>query len=612
MCGIFGYIGNKKAEGLCLEGLKKLEYRGYDSSGLAGIQDNKLILYKTQGKVAALEKILQDANPTFSSAIAHTRWATHGKPSLSNAHPHIDQHKTLAVVHNGIIENYNILREELLKKNILFSTETDTEVVAQHIGHIYQGDILMAALETFKKLEGSFAIALIHENHKEQIIATAKECPLLIAFSPSTKETFICSDTIGLPDLELDITYLIDREIALLEKDKKPVFFNQDGVLVVKKTEKHHFKDHSFSKKGYEHFMLKEIFEQASIVQNVITPHIDEENQTAYFENLTLKPEIIQEIENIVLIGCGTSYHAACLAAYFFESIAKIHAEAAIASEYRYREPIIQKNTLIIVLSQSGETADTIAAMRHVKDKAKLVIALCNVPNSTLAREADNTILMQAGPEIAVASTKTFTSQTILLYLLSIFFAKEKGMSLQERTLLLKQLYEIPEQIQEILSKADEIKAIAEKYAHFEDFFFLGRGPLFPTALEAALKLKEIAYINAQGYPAGEMKHGPIALLGKKVPVVLFCANQKLQVKMMNNLMESKARGSPIIVFGWKEFEKEILPETDHFFWIPKTSDHLACILLTIVTQLFSYYSAKERKTEIDQPQNLAKSVTVE
>ena len=268
--------------------------------------------------------------------------------------------------------------------------------------------------------------------------------------------------------------------------------------------------------------------------------------------------------------------------------------------------------TLIIVFSQSGETADTIAAMRHVKDKASWVVALSNEAGSTLVREADSTILMQAGPEIAVASTKTFTSQTTLLYLLSILFAQVKGMAVKERTLLLKHLYEIPEQVQEILSKAEEIQAIAKKYAHFEDFFFLGRGPLFPTALEAALKLKEIAYINAQGYPAGEMKHGPIALLGEKVPVILFCANQRLQVKMMNNLMESKARGSPIIVFGWKEFEKEILPETDLTFWIPKTSDHLACILLTIVTQLFSYYCAKERKTEIDQPQNLTKSVTVE
>lgn len=613
MCGIFGYIGDKEATHICLQGLRKLEYRGYDSSGIGGVKDNKIIICKEIGKISNIEQAVLDMHLELSFAIAHTRWATHGKPSKENAHPHLDQNKTVAVVHNGIIENYTTLRDRLIQKEgIEFSTETDTEVIAQLLAYYYKGDLLDAAKLAFAELKGSFAVVLIHKDHQDQMIAVAKESPLVIGFSPKTRELFVASDANAISGTELDLYFLVDGELAFLEKGKVPQFYDKSGKSISLHANHVRVSETLSSRGQYEHFMLKEIFEQAHSVRDAMLSRYDEKNWTACFEEIPFKVEELREIENIIIIACGTSWHAAYLAAYLFESVAHISTKAEIASEYRYKHPVVPPNTLVIALSQSGETADTIAAMRSVKSQKVKVIALCNVPGSTLTREADATILLHAGPEIAVASTKTFTSQITVLYLLTLLFARIRSLPKEEGRTLLEYLYALPDQVDEVLNKAPEIQLLAKKYAHFNDFFFLGRNILYPTALEAALKLKEIAYINAQGYPAGEMKHGPIALLSPQVPALIFCANELLEEKIMSNLMESKARGAPILVFGWKEFEKEILPVADDVFWIPKTSDALAPVLLTIATQLFAYYIAKERGTDIDQPRNLAKSVTVE
>lgn len=611
MCGIFGYIGDKNATVICLDGLKKLEYRGYDSSGIAGIKGGKIVLCKELGKISVLEKAVQNQEFKLNSAISHTRWATHGKPSKENAHPHLDEHKTIAVVHNGVIENYAPIRDELKKGGIAFSSETDTEVIAQLIASLYQRDLFKAAVEAFKKLDGSFAVVVIHKDHPDTMIAVAQQSPLVVAYSANTKETFVASDTNALVGQELDLYFLADGEIATLQKEMPPKFYNKQGVSIVKNPIHQTLKESLISKGKYDHYMLKEICEQATTIRDAMLGRYDEANRTAIFEEIPFASEL-KDIENIEIIACGTSYHAAFIAAYLFESVAKVSAHAEIASEFRYRSPVVKPKSLIIALSQSGETADTIAAVRNVKGKSARVIGLCNVRGSTLTREVDATIFLNSGPEVAVASTKTFTSQVVILYLLTLMMARMRGMNKEEGRLFSKWLYELPDQVAEILNRAPEIQKLAKKYAHFEDFFFLGRGVLYPTALEAALKLKEIAYINAQGYPSGEMKHGPIALLCKEVPAVVFCANEELQQKIMSNLMESKARGAPIIVFGWKEFEKEIVPNASDIFWIPKTSDELASILLSVVGQLFAYYIALERGTDIDQPRNLAKSVTVE
>lgn len=587
MCGIFGYVGSKNATKICLEGLKQLEYRGYDSAGIAGIDAGKILLCKAVGNISKLEEALHTFPEVLSMAISHTRWATHGKPSMENAHPQLDHASSVATVHNGVIENYAALRSSF--KDTVFHSETDTEVIAQLVASKYKGDFLKSIVEALSLLEGSFAVAIVHKDHPDQIIAAAQHSPLVVATN-AVQEHFITSDPNALFEKDLSLYYLGEGEIAFLQKKRPLQFFDRTGKAIVKEAQKHELFSQKFSKEKFPHFMLKEIFEQGKTVRLAMKGRLDG------FEDLSW----VKGTEQILIIGCGTSYHAACLAGYYFEAIARIPTRVEIASEYRYKPPLIAPNTLIIALSQSGETADTLACTRMLSKHR--ILSLCNVEGSTLARESFATLFLHAGPEIAVASTKTFTSQVTILYLLSLFLSD------QPRRLFIKKLYEIPEQIEEILSRSHELEQLAKKYAHFNDFYFLGRGPLFPTALESALKLKEIAYIDATGYPAGEMKHGPIALLSKELPVVVFTANRFLHRKIESNLMESKARGAPIIAFGWKS----LTPPVDDLFLIPETSDELAPILLTVATQLFAYYIALARGCEIDQPRNLAKSVTVE
>lgn len=613
MCGIFAYLGKEEASKICLEGLKKLEYRGYDSSGIGGVKDGGLVIYKEVGKMAKLEEGLQGQLLHLPMAMAHTRWATHGIPSKQNAHPQEDQNHSVAVVHNGVIENYAGIKNALIKnKKVAFSSDTDTEVIAQLVGINYKGDLLKACIESLAQLEGSFALALIHKDHPNTMMAAAEKSPLVVGFDPAGKDLYIASDPSALPVQKLDLYFLEGGEMALLTKGSAPSFFDKAGYPLSKKPMDVALEKNEASKGIFEHFMLKEIFEQDKTVIHAIKDRYDEKRGTAVFEELKIPESDLAKIEHILIIACGTSFHAASIAAYLLEEISHISTRVEIASEYRYKTPILFPNTLVIALSQSGETADTIAAIRNIKGKGAKIIALCNVPGSTLAREVESTLFLHAGPEVAVASTKTFTSQITVLYLLTLLLARQRGMTAEEGRVFYNHLYAIPEKIGQILEEVRKIQKIALKYAKHRDFYFLGRGVLYPTALEAALKLKEVAYINAVGYPAGEMKHGPIALLDPTVPVVVFCANEGLEQKILSNLMESRARKAPIIVFGWKEFEKDFGPFCEDMFLIPKTTDPLACLLLTVATQLFAYFAAKERKAEIDQPRNLAKSVTVE
>lgn len=611
MCGIFAYLGNQDAIDVCLEGLKKLEYRGYDSSGIAGVESGKLFICKAVGKIEKMEALLQFEKPCLSFAIAHTRWATHGAPSQENAHPHTDQNQRIAVVHNGVIENYAEMKDKLIHSDgVIFSSETDTEVVPHLFAKFYTGDLLAAAVKVFALLEGSFALAVMHTDHPDALVATAEKSPLVIAFDPDSKESFISSDPNALAGKKVQLFYLADREIAYLKKGQEPLFFDKKGKKITKGSEENCLACSTISKGIYEHYMLKEIFEQERVAADVIAGRYDSHNKTAYFEEL--QGIDLSSYQHVMIIACGSSFHAAAIAAYFFEEMAHLETKIEIASEYRYKTPIFSAHTLIVVLSQSGETADTIAAMRRLKKIGMKVIALCNVASSTIAREADATLFLRSGPEVAVASTKTFVAQLCVLYLLTILLARQRGMTKERAEDLFVQISKIPSVIAEVLDEHRTIQKLAIKYAKYHDWYFLGRGVLYPTALEAALKLKEIAYVNAVGYPAGEMKHGPIALLDSHVPVVVFCANHLLEKKVISNLMESRARSAPIIVFGWNEFLDDFHPFCEDQFIIPMCSDELACIPLTVVSQLFAYFIAKERKLDIDKPRNLAKSVTVE
>ena len=606
MCGIFGYVGRQRKEtvALSLQGLKRLEYRGYDSAGIAGLHNGELLHKKVKGKVADLQCDLGDLR--LDTAIAHTRWATHGKPSPLNAHPHFDASKSLAVVHNGIIENHDALRAQLMAQGVEFQSETDTEVMAQLIGSLYRGDILQAVQEAMPMLEGALGIAVVHKDHPEQIIAAARQSPLAIGIGNG--EAFIASDTNAFLVHTNDVLYLTDSEVARVTADGFEIY-DETAEQVLRETERIEARHEAASKGEYDHFMLKEIHEQPQTIRNALLSRYIEQAGTAQFDELD--PKTLQSVSRILVLACGTSYHAGLIASYLIEQQARIPVEVQISSEYRYKNPIVEEGTLVIALSQSGETADTIAAVRETQAKGAPVIAICNVQGSTLAREADCTLFLRAGPEIGVASTKAFTSQLAVLSLFSLLLARMRDMSQVRGTEFIRALKDLPDQIQSILDQRHAIQTVAKQFAAFENFFFLGRRYMYPTALEGALKLKEIAYVNANGYPAGEMKHGPIALIGDDCLTVACCGNKVTLEKLHSNLMEIKARGGPILAIA-EEGDEAITRITDHILWVPHTIDELAPILTTVVTQLLAYDIARSRGTEIDQPRNLAKSVTVE
>lgn len=614
MCGIFGYIGPRNPSTVCLTGLKQLKYRGYDSAGIAGILGGKIFACKEVGKIDSLENALEEKPLRLDLAIAHTRWATHGKPSKENAHPHFDhalpEAQSIAVVHNGIIENHFALRQMLESAGRTFYSDTDTEVIAQLISYFYQGEFLPAVQKALSLLQGFWGIALIHKDHPNQIIAAARENPIAIGRSLTSAETFISSDANAFCEPNLDVMFLRNNEVALITPDKIEVF-DQMSCPVEKSMERFEGASMAASKNGYAHFMLKEIFEQPQTIQQAFQGRLVPEFGTVEFEDLTFSPSDLLAIRRIVILACGTSWHAGGIAASLLEDKARIPTQAEIASEFRYKNPILSQDTLVIAISQSGETLDTIAAVREVKSKGAKVLALCNVRNSTLTREADCTLFLRAGPEISVCSTKAFTSQLTVLSLFTLLMARLRHMNKEDGQLFLSEIQALPEKVEQVLRRHGEIQRLAKKYARYNSFFFLGRHYMFTTSLESALKLKEISYINAQGYPAGEMKHGPIALVDSELAVVGLCGNTHTIEKMISNLMEMKARGAPLLAIA-PEGSLEVEKVATDVLYLPPICDWLAGILYSVATQLLAYYIALERGTDIDQPRNLAKSVTVE
>jgi glutamine---fructose-6-phosphate transaminase (isomerizing) len=607
MCGIFGYVGPRKASQIVLEGLKKLEYRGYDSAGIAGVKNGKMYVCKEVGKVAVLEKELQKAHLDLDAAIAQTRWATHGVPSKVNAHPHFDTLHSLAIVHNGIIENYESLRHALKDGGTVFVSETDTEVAAHLIASFYKGDILEAVKQAVPLLKGAFAIALVHKDFPHQIIAIAQEAPLAIGVG--VKEAFISSDSNAFVTYTKEAVYLGNGEIAVITADKLEVY-NASLELIDKKSEKLNVKDEDVTKGKYEHYTLKEIHEQPQSIRSALLSRCLYEYGTALFEELNFDVNELLSVQRILILACGTSWNAGFIGTLMLEETARIPSSVEISSEYRYKNPVVLPGTFVIAISQSGETADTIAALRELKAKGAKILAICNAHGSTLSREADNCIFLRAGPEIGVCSTKAFTSQVVVLSLFSLLMARMRHLGKQEGQAFIRALEMLPHQVQLVLDQTPHFKAMAKKYARFENFFFLGRNYMYPTSLEGALKLKEISYINANGYPAGEMKHGPIALINENCPTVALCANKATFEKLLNNLMEVKARKGPILALI--EEGQNVNGVADDVIKISSTIDELAAVPMAVATQLLAYYIAKERGTEIDQPRNLAKSVTVE
>lgn len=604
MCGNYGYIGSEDSIQKCLEGLRSLEYRGYDSAGIAGFDGKKLFLCKAKGKIASLEKRLPKAKLKLNVAIGHTRWATCGEVNRTNAHPHTDSKLTLALVHNGIIENFSSLKDKMKLNGIEFVSETDTEVLAQLISSYYTDDIVAAISKGLKDVRGSFSVSLIHKDYPNKIFCFSRECPLCIGYSDDQSEIIIASDPNAFLGQDLNIVFLGDNEIASIEKEKV-LFYDQHINAIIKNSQKitgSHLKP---TKEGFEHFMLKEIYDQPKTLRMALEEHLN--GESVLFKNLQLTEDELKNVDQLYILGCGTSYHAGYIGAYLFEEILGIPTQTEIGSEFRYRKPLLTKNSLVLALSQSGETADTIAAVKLVKEKGAKVIGLCNQKNSRLSRLADHSFYIHAGPEISVCSTKSFTSHLLILTLFALFMAKIRGIKVDAN--FLTEVKKLPQKVEQILAKADKIQALAKKYAHYPHFAFIGRSYMYPSAMEAALKLKEISYLNASAYASGELKHGPIALLDKNFPIVALCHNKATLEKIRSNILEAKARKSPILAFGFKQ---QNIDFCDDYFTLPDAPDPLAPILSAVALQLFAYFIAYEKNTEIDQPKNLAKSVTVE
>jgi glucosamine--fructose-6-phosphate aminotransferase (isomerizing) len=613
MCGIVGYNGTKQASEILIDGLKRLEYRGYDSAGIAVIgKSGALKRKRCKGKISNLECILNDSPLTGNLAIGHTRWATHGKPSDENAHPHTDCSGTIVVVHNGIIENYLALKEDLLNKGHNFNSETDTEVIAHLIEEKRKNttNFHEAVKLAIKELDGSYALGVISTENQDEIIAARKSSPLILGVSD--EGNFIASDVPAILQYTKRVIYLEDGDIAYIKNDSIEIRDLEDNAI--ERTESIINWDPIMAEKqGYKHFMLKEIFEQQQAIQDTMLGRLDRKNNTVVFENFNFDEEYLRNINRIFMVACGTAYHAALVGKFLLEDRLMIPCEVDIASEFRYRNPPIDENTLVIAISQSGETADTLAAMKEAKKRGAKAAVICNVVGSTATREADGVIYTHAGPEIGVASTKAFTTQLTALYLLTIYLGRLRAnMSEQEFKDICENLARLPYLVGELLeNQKDNIEAIAHKHFKKSDFLYLGRNVNYPIALEGALKLKEISYIHAEGYPAGEMKHGPIALIDEELPVVVIATKSDVYEKVLSNIEEVNARGGIVIALA-TEGNTEIKQHAEHVIYIPETIEILSPILNTVPLQLIAYHISRLRGCDVDQPRNLAKSVTVE
>ncbi|WP_124726450.1 glutamine--fructose-6-phosphate transaminase (isomerizing) [Staphylospora marina] len=608
MCGIVGYIGPKQAQNILLEGLSKLEYRGYDSAGLAVYNGETIGVSKSKGRLSVLEDKLKVQGLPGSLGIGHTRWATHGKPSDANSHPHVDGAGRFAVVHNGIIENYIELKEELIAKGHVFTSETDTEVIAKLLAELWDGDLVSTVKKVVSRLEGAYALGIISEYEPDKMVAVRQASPLVVGLGK--EENFIASDIPAILKHTRDVHILEDGEMAVLTAEGVTLM-KTDGTPVSREPMHVQWDVETAEKGGYDHFMMKEIHEQPKAIRDTLSGRV-KEGLVDLTREVGLSEEEIRGIEKIHFVACGTAYHAGLVGKYVMEDLARIPVETDIASEYRYRNPIITDKTLVVVISQSGETADTLAALREAKKHGARVVAITNVVGSSVAREADDVIITWAGPEIAVASTKAYTSQLIAIYLLGLYFAKIRGTRpVEELKEIVKHLTELPGKAEEVLQTEQIVAEFARSIANHEHLFFLGRGLDYAVALEGSLKLKEISYIHSEAYAAGELKHGTLALIEENIPVIALATQQYIYDKMVSNIQEVKARGANVLGLA-AEGDTELIKSVDRVIHIPKTIDLLMPVLTVIPLQLLAYYACTERGYDVDKPRNLAKSVTVE
>ncbi len=611
MCGIVGYIGSKNALPIIIDGLKRLEYRGYDSAGIAVMNKGALLVKKKVGKVAELEKVAGADKFSASVGIGHTRWATHGEPSDINAHPHMNNEGTIALIHNGIIENYHAIRTKLEKSGYKFFSATDTEALVHLISEMkkFSGDLETAVRLALRQVDGTYGIAVVSSQEPEKIVVARKGSPLIIGVGDH--EHFVASDAAAIIQYTRQVVYLEDGEIAVLTADNfetKTI----DNKETIKRVQEVTIEIEEIEKSGFDHFMLKEIMEQPETIRNAMRGRVLIEEGNSKLSGLGDVMLLLENAQRIIITACGTSWHAGLVGEYMLEQYAKVPVEVEYASEFRYRNPIIKPNDVLFLISQSGETADTLAALREAKQKGASVLGICNVVGSTIARESQGGVYIHAGPEIGVASTKAFTSQLIVLSLVTLLIARQRGtLSLEQGKIICKELLDLPEKVQTILNNTIEIEKIAEEFKNVSNFLYLGRGYNFPVALEGALKLKEISYIHAEGYPAAEMKHGPIALIDENMPVIVIATKDNTYEKVISNIQEVKARKGKVIAIA-NEDDTHISSLADHVIKVPQTVDLLSPIINVIPLQLLSYYIAVKRGCNVDQPRNLAKSVTVE
>ena len=608
MCGIVGYIGDKNSVPILMDGLRRLEYRGYDSAGVACIKDSNIILQKTAGKISALDDLIKENEFSSNIGIGHTRWATHGEPTDINAHPHLDCHGRIAIVHNGIIENFSSLKTFLEKKGHKFITDTDTEVLAHLIEENYESDLLEAVRIAMTQVEGTYGIGVVSLDAPDRIVAARLGSPLVIGRGEG--ENFLASDVSAILRYTNQVVYLDDRELAEITKDSFTVT-RIDKTMVSPEITDISWSLDMIEKSGSPHFMHKEIMEQPTTLHNAMRGRLSFDEGTTRLNGLNLQYKELSQIRKIILTACGTSWHASLIGEYLIEEYARLPVEVEYASEFRYRNPIMTPSTVLFVISQSGETADTLAALREAERKGATCLGICNVVGSTIARETDGGVYIHAGPEIGVASTKAFTSQIMVLSMITILLARMRHMSLQRGKELIDAIQKVPDLVSQVLQKNDEIKNIAEKYYKKDNFLYLGRGLNFPVALEGALKLKEISYIHAEGYPAAEMKHGPIALIDDNMPVVVIAPRDSVYDKIISNIQEIKARKGNVIAIA-TEGDRHIASLVNDVIYIPKAIEFVLPLISIIPLQLLAYHIAVLRGCDVDQPRNLAKSVTVE
>jgi glucosamine--fructose-6-phosphate aminotransferase (isomerizing) len=622
MCGIVGYVGGKEAEPLLVEGLRRLEYRGYDSAGLATLQGSRLHLRKRAGRLQELVSHLTERPAPGCAGISHTRWATHGPATDHNAHPHVGGNSLVAVVHNGVIENYAVLKRQLESEGVVFQSDTDTEVIAQLIAdnlqrlhetagnwnHLSQDDFIEAVSQALSQLKGTYGLAVVSPLFPDLLLGARLGSPLVLGIGH--QENFLASDPGALVGQVQKVVYLQDRQMCVLTADGWNILDSERGSVEV---DVHDIEwDVSDADKGlFDHYMLKEIYEQPEALENALRGRLSDADASAHFGGLNLDMQALRRMERLILTACGTSYHAALVGEYLIEEFARIPVEVEYASEFRYRNPPIDRNTVVLAITQSGETADTLAALRESKRKGHPTLALCNVVGSSIAREADGGVYLHAGPEIGVASTKAFTNQVAVLAMLALFLGRMRHLSSLQGAQMLREIRSMPDAVRRALSCHDSVRQIAERYAHVNNFLYLGRQYHYPVALEGALKLKEISYIHAEGYPAAEMKHGPIALVDEETPSVFLMPRGPIFDKVMSNLEEVKARGGPVIAIACED-DEEVAARADEVIWVPEVPEYLQPLVTVVPLQLLAYHIALLRGCDVDKPRNLAKSVTVE